>query len=149
LGGWQVSGLVSARTGVPLRVTQPSGIANSRPDFVGGNPVLPGYGATRLYLNKAAFALVPTYPTTGATIRPGTENPSQVHGPGVLTVNTSLGKTFSLKERVRLEVRADWLNAFNHVNYNNPNATINSPIFGALTSDAGPRTGQIGARLTF
>jgi hypothetical protein len=149
LGAWQVSALVSSRTGVPLRVTQPSGIANSRPDFVGGNPVLPGYGATRLYLNKAAFGLVPTYPTTGATIRPGTENPSQVHGPGVLTVNTSLGKTFSLRERVRLEMRADWLNAFNHVNYNNPNATINSPIFGALTSDAGPRTGQIGARLTF
>jgi hypothetical protein len=149
LGGWQVSSIVSARTGVPLRITQPSGIANSRPDFVGGDPVLPGYGTTRLYLNKAAFALVPTYPTTGATIRPGTENPSQVRGPGVLTVNTSLGKTFSLKERVRLEVRADWLNAFNHVNYNNPTAAINSPIFGALTADAGPRTGQIAARLTF
>jgi hypothetical protein len=28
LGGWQVSALVSARTGVPLRITQPSGIAN-------------------------------------------------------------------------------------------------------------------------
>ena len=92
---------------------------NSRSDFVGGHPVLPGYGTTRLYLNKGALAVVATYPTTGATKRPGTENSSQADGPGVLTVNTSLGKT------------------------------VNSPIFGALTSDAGPRTGQIGARVTF
>ena len=129
--------------------TKPSGIANSRPDFVGGNPVLQNDGTTRLYLNKAAFAMVPTYASTGATVRPGNENPSQVHGPGLVTVNASLGKTFAIRERMRLEVRGDWLNAFNHVNYNNPNATLTSPLFGVLPTDVGPRTGQLNARFTF
>src|SRR5262249_38891557 len=129
-GGWQISSIVTGRSGVPLRITQPSGIANSRPDFNGSDPYLPDYRTTRAYLAKAAVTPVPTSPTTTATLRPGTENPSQVRGPGIWTVNTSLGKTFSIGERVRLELRGDWLNAFNHVNYNNPTAAINSPIFG-------------------
>jgi hypothetical protein len=149
LSGWQVSGILTARSGVALRITQPSGIANSRPDFVGGDPMLSNYRTTRVFLNKAAFASVPTYAATGATIRAGTENPSQVHGPGQWTINASLGKTFSFSDRIRLEIRGDWLNAFNHVNYNNPTAAINSPIFGAVTGDAGPRTGQLNARFIF
>lgn len=149
LGGWQVASIFTARSGVPLRITQPSGIAMSRPDFTGGDPVAANYRTTLQYLNKASFALVPTYPTTGATIRPGTENPSQVHGPGNWTVNLSLIKTVSFTESMRLEIRADAFNLFNHVNYNNPNATITSPIFGTLTADAGPRTGQVGARFVF
>jgi hypothetical protein len=147
--GWQISGIFNGRSGIPLRVTQPSGIANSRPDYIGGDPMLSNYRTTRLYLNKSVFALVPTSPATNAPLRAGTQNPSQVLGPGIWTVNTALGKTFSIGERVRLELRGEWLNAFNHVNYNAPTSAINSPIFGVITSDAGPRTGQLNARLTF
>jgi hypothetical protein len=50
---------------------------------------------------------------------------------------------------MRLEIRGEALNAFNHVNYNNPNTSIVSPIFGVITTDLGPRTGQITARFTF
>lgn len=149
LGGWQVASIFTARSGVPLRITQPSGIAMSRPDFVGGNTVLSDYRDTRLYLDKSAYALVPTYATTNATTRPGTQNPSQVHGPGNWTVNLSVVKTVAFTEAIRVEIRADAFNLFNHVNYNNPNATITSPIFGTLTGDAGPRTGQVGARFVF
>jgi hypothetical protein len=35
-GGWQISGIVQARSGGALVVTQPSGIPNSRPDVVSG-----------------------------------------------------------------------------------------------------------------
>jgi hypothetical protein len=110
---------------------------------------LPNYRTTRLFLNKAAFALVPVSPVTNATLRAGTQNPSEVLGPGNITVNASLGKTFSITERIRLEVRGDWLNAFNHVNYSSPTTSISSPIFGALTSDVGPRMGQLNARVQF
>ena len=134
---------------MPLRITQPSGIANSRPDYVGGDPVLSSYRDTRSYLNKVVFTPVATSSVTNATLRAGTQNPSEVFGPGLFNVNASLGKTFAIKERVRLELRGEWLNAFNHVNYNGPTAAINSPIFGALTSDVGPRTGQLNTRLTF
>jgi hypothetical protein len=149
LGGWQISSIITGRTGLPLQIMQPSGIANSRPDYIGGDPSLSNYRTTHLFLNKAVFALVPTSPVTGATLRAGTQNPSEVFGPGAITVNASLGKTFTLHENIKLEMRGDWLNAFNHVNYNNPTTSISSPIFGVVTSDVGPRTGQVNARLTF
>jgi hypothetical protein len=149
LGGWQISGVLNARTGLPLRIAQLSGIPDSRPDYVGGNPVLPDWHDTLLYLNAAAFARVPTYPATNATIRPGTQNPSQVRGPGRRIVNIAVAKTVRLKESMTLQVRAEAFNALNHVNYRPPNTSILSPDFGKITAAAEPRTGQIGVRLTF
>jgi hypothetical protein len=148
--GWQVSSSLTGNTGFPLSVQQPSGIQYSRPDFVGGDPVLANYGQTRHYLNPASFVAVPVYPTTNATIRPGTANPADVRGPGLIAVNASIGRKFNLyHEKVSLEIRSDWLNFLNHVNYNAPNLTFGSPTFGALTSDVGPRSGQMNARFSF
>ena len=149
LGGWQISSILSIRTGVPLRVTQPSGIPMSRPDYVSGDPVLSNWHDTLLYLNKAAFALVPISPVTGATLRPGTANPALVRGLGRWTADISLGKSFRVTESVTLQLRGDAFNAFNHVNYSDPSTGITSPDFGKLTSAPGWRTGQINARLTF
>jgi hypothetical protein len=148
-GGWQLSSIVNMRTGVPLRITQPSGITQSRPDYVGGDTVLPDSRNTLLYINRAAFALVPTSPVTTATLRPGTANPSLISGPGRWQADISLGKTFRLRESMNLQVRADAFNAFNRVNYANPVTSITSPDFGKLTSAPGWRTGQMNARLTF
>jgi hypothetical protein len=71
LGGWQVSGIFTARTGDPLLIFQTSAIENSRPDYIGGPPVLSNYRDTLRYLNKAAFARVALSPVSNATIRPG------------------------------------------------------------------------------
>jgi hypothetical protein len=149
LGGWQISGIVFARTGVPLRVTQTSGIPNSRPDLIGDHPVLENYRDTLLYLDRTQFALVPTSAVTTATLRPGTANPGLIRGPGSWTVNLSLTKGFSMAKDVRLDVRMDAFNAFNRVNYNNPNTNITSPDFGRILGSAGARTAQVGARLSF
>jgi hypothetical protein len=149
LGGWQLSGIVSARTGVPLRVTQPSGISNSRPDLIGDEPVLDDYRDTLVYLDRSQFALVPTSPITTATLRPGTANPGQIRGPGNWSVNLSITKGFRMTETVRLDVRMDAFNAFNRVNYSNPNTNIRSPDFGRILSSTGARTAQLGARLSF
>ena len=149
LGGWQLSGILQARSGVPLRVTQPSGISNSRPDLIGDRPVLDNYRDTRLYLDRTQFALVPTSPITGATLRPGTANPGLIRGPGNWNLNASLVKGFRLRDTVRLDVRLDAFNALNRVNYNNPNTNITSPDFGRLLSAQGARTAQLGARLSF
>ena len=133
-----------------MRVSQASGINNSRADEVPGlNPVLPDWHETLQYLNKAAFTPVPTYPITGATIRPGTQNAAHLHGPGRWFIDMSLSKNFRLKESLKLALRADFFNTFNHVNYSNPDLAITSPQFGKITSAVSPRTGQVGLRLTF
>jgi hypothetical protein len=149
LGGWQLSGILFARTGVPLRVTQPSGISQSRPDLIGDNPVLDNYRDTLMYLDRTQFALVPTSPVTTATLRPGTANPGLIRGPGNWQVNLSLVKAFRLYDQTRVELRMDAFNAFNRVNYANPNTNITSPDFGRILASTGARTAQLGLRLSF
>src|SRR5262245_15910442 len=149
LGGWQIASILSIRSGLPLRITQPSGIGNSRADYIGGNPVLPNWGETLLYLNSAAFQRIPTYSATNATIRPGNQNSNDVRGPQRWVMDVSLGKIFRIREGVNLQVRADAFNALNHVNYSNPNGNITSVDFGRITGAGQSRTGQVGARLTF
>lgn len=149
LGGWQLSGILSTRTGIPLRVTQPSGITQSRPDLLKSDPVLQDYRQTLKYLDTTQFVRVPVSTVTTATLRPGNANPGMVRGPGSWLVNTSIGKVFSIQETMKLELRLDAFNGFNHVNYSNPNTNITSPDFGKILTTAGPRTAQIAARLSF
>jgi hypothetical protein len=149
VGGWEVSGIVSSRSGERLLITQPSGIPNSRPDFVGGNAVLPDWRGTRLYLNRDAFALVPTSPLTRATLRPGTVKPDQVRGPATWVVDGTLAKSFVLRQQMKLQLRADMFNLLNRVNYSGPDTNILSAFFGQIRSAGSARTTQIGARFSF
>lgn len=149
LGGWAISGIFSSRSGERLLITQPSGIPNSRPDFVGGNPVLSDWRKTRLYLDKDSFALVPTSSITRATLRPGTVTPDQVRGPASWTVDVTLAKNIAFTQTMKLQIRADMFNALNRVNYGGPITSILSPFFGQIRSAGSPRTVQVGARLTF
>jgi hypothetical protein len=149
LGGWQISGVVSFRSGEPLRILQPSGIGNSRPDYNGKNQVFEDWRDTLQYLDRAAYDLVPTYPISGATVRPGTQNPGQLEAPGRRRVDLTIAKSFTLRGQVRLQVRAESFNAFNWRQYNDPVNTITAGNFGRITSVAAPRTGQVGLRLTF
>jgi hypothetical protein len=75
-------------------------------------------------------------------------------------VDLSLGKEFPLLERLRLEIRADAYNGFNHVNYGNPDANVGysggvlgDTTAGTVTGPAGGngnmRIMQLGARIVF
>ena len=149
LGGWQLSSVLNFRSGEPLRITQASGISNSRPDYNGGNQVFDNWRDTLQYLDRSAYTLVPTSPITKATIRPGNQNSSQVQGPGRRRVDLTVAKAFTLPNRMQLQVRFESFNVFDWPQYNNPNTSITSPIFGQITSVASTRTGQIGLRMTF
>jgi outer membrane receptor protein involved in Fe transport len=148
LGGWQLSGVVNIRSGEPLRIIQASGIGNSRPDYSGGNQVFDDWRDTLQYLDRSAYTLVPTYPLTRATVRPGTQNPSQVNAPGRRRVDLTIAKTFTLRQ-VQVQVRAESFNAFNWRQYNDPVTSITAGNFGRITGVSATRTGQVGFRLTF
>jgi outer membrane receptor protein involved in Fe transport len=149
LGGWQVSSVLNFRTGEPLRITQASGIGNSRPDYNGGNQVFDDWRETMQYLDRSAYTLVPTSPITRATVRPGNQNSSQVQGPGRRRVDLTLAKAFTLHGHTQFQVRFESFNVFNWRQYENPNTTLTSPTFGLITRVASTRTGQVGVRLTF
>ena len=149
LGGWQLSSVLNFRTGEPLRVTQASGISNSRPDYNGGNQVFDNWRDTRQYLDRSAYTLVPTSPITRATIQPGNQNSSQVQGPGRRRVDLTVAKAFTFHGRSQFQIRFESFNVFNWPQYNNPVLNVVAPNFGQITTVASTRTGQIGLRLTF
>ncbi len=154
-GGWQVSGIFTSRTGNPLTITQPSGIANSRPDLVPGVALVnPDWKDTCnatgcSYLNPAAFAAVPVVPATNATVRAGTYKVGDARSPAEWDMNATFAKNFLLGGDQRLQVRADFFSVFNKKNWGNPSSAINASDFGRITSATGSRSMQIGARLSF
>jgi|GEM_PF-316320 len=171
LGGWQISGILTARSGAPVLITQ--SCANSyhcRPDYVGGNPVLEqpieagtcraGGRCDLQYINTAAFK--PVAVVGGVAIRPGTAGKSLVRAFGSWGVDLSLAKNFKITEGTRLQFRADMFNALNHVNLGGPSSGCGNPAtgpnnsvicstssFGRISSAGGMRSMQMGLRLQF
>ena len=76
-----------------------------------------------------------------------------LRGPAWRNVDVSLGKTFSIRESNRLEIRADMYNAFNHPQFGQPNANIGTSGAGQITNTTnfgGPeRVVQFGAHFWF
>lgn len=157
-GGWQVSPLITVRTGTPYTITLGSdnsltGVGQDRPNVVQGvNPYAknldptPGSGGTvqPVWFNKAALAV----PTTGTF---GNYRPFSQRGPGYANVDVAISKHFALYERANLGLRGEAFNALNHPNYANPvSAGFTSSTFGRITSMANEaRLLQIATKINF
>jgi hypothetical protein len=63
----------------------------------------------------------------------------------------SLAKNNRLTERFNLQFRAEFFNAFNNVNFGQPNRLFNvsAPVFGSITTAGRPREIQFGLKLEF
>jgi hypothetical protein len=72
------------------------------------------------------------------------------HGPGQNVTNLALMKDIQIKEQMRIELRLESYNTFNHVNFNLPTADVNSRNFGRITGDTlGPRVVQLAGKFYF
>ena len=135
-GGWDLSGIYTARTGLPLTVTiaraagtVPSGQTQSqRADFVGGNPYAANRSAAQ-WLNPAAFVL----PAAGTY---GNSGRNRFRGPGLWQADVGLTKRFRVTERVNLDFRAEMFNLFNRAQYGNPVNGRQNATFGQILSTA-------------
>jgi hypothetical protein len=117
LGGWEISGIVTLESGVPLNITtgggqQGNGLPNAtnRPDLVGKISYPQSVGE---WFSTAAFAL----PSVGAW---GNLGHNALRGPGRDNWNLSLFKSFWFKEErgSRLELRFETFNTWNHTQFN-------------------------------
>jgi hypothetical protein len=64
----------------------------------------------------------------------------------------SMSKSFRIREKLSGQFRVESFNTFNHVNLGQPNATVDSPTAGQITSLASlsqMRKLQLGVRLNF
>jgi outer membrane receptor protein involved in Fe transport len=162
LGGWEISGIFSARTGERLIITEPCASNwHCRPDYAGGATVVDrwkdvgtkncivGARCPVQYLNRSAFVAVPVDPGTRIAVRSGNLGNGAVRGPGSWTTDLAVSKNFRVREQINLQLRADTFNALNHVNYSGPSTSITSATFGEISGAGGMRVVQLNGRLTW
>jgi hypothetical protein len=147
-GGWELTGIISARSGAPYNVAIPRDIANIGPRTIGQRPNLvsdPFEGAKQapdLYFVRSAFAEPAPY-TFGNLGR------NAFTGPGSFTFDFGGYKNFDIAERLRLQFRGEFFNGLNNVNFSNPDANFDSPTFGRILSAGEARQIQFGLKLLF
>jgi outer membrane receptor protein involved in Fe transport len=160
---WSLQSVIVARSGFPFNAQifgySPGGYAISRPDLVPGQPIwIKDTGAAGgRSLNPSAFA-------TPATERQGTEGRNDIPGFGLAQMDLSLGRLFPIRERCKLQFRADVFNLLNHPNFTNPAAYIQLGSFylhsskmlnnglgglNPLFQQGGPRSMQLSAKISF
>jgi len=149
--GWVMANRFSTQSGYPLNiyqdqfVPQPNGgYQDYLPDLVPGVPIyLHGPAADvngqpvpgNWRLNSAAFALVPTDPTTGLPVRQGTLGRNFIRGPGFYALNTAVQRSFPIYERLHLIFRVEAFNILNHPNLDYPDNSLSDSTFGQLVGN--------------
>ena len=163
LSGWQVSGISSMATGFPFDISYGGGSSNSllcsasfsfyacgdEPNQTGtialANPrtFVPGTNRTRWFTASAS----------GLSQAPlgqfGTLSRNKYHGPGSINTNLIIAKNFNIRAdgSMRLQLRMESDNVFNHTNFSNPSSVVTSTTNGETLTNPGTlsfgRAGQI------
>lgn len=150
-GGWETAGIATIRSGFPFSVRSGSdrslsGVGSDFADVI-GDPALSSDRSKQdliaRYFNPAAF-IVAAPGTFGNAPR------NFLRGPGSVNFDVSAVKNFPIREKVRMQFRAEFFNAFNHANLGTPFATANTPArMGRIESASAPRIIQLALKLAF
>ena len=169
VGGWSIATLITEQSGQPMAISLASPqLANGsqRPNVSCNQP------RSGLSMNDVALHLAENSAAAGQNkslpfpffnpncfASPGDQTPgnapryfSNLRTDGIHNVDLNLYKSFVPKEGMRLEVRAEMFNFFNHPRFGQPASGVLDPAFGTVSSDAAgeiPRTFQFGLRFEF
>lgn len=141
LGGWKTTGVYRFSTGQPLALYLTGGTAlptygSQRPDLAGELVRTDSSNWRDQYFANPEVVVNPAPFTLGTAPR----TLSSVRAPGVNTANLSLFKGFdlgTLREEMKMEIRAEAFNAFNHPQFCGPNTTLGDSRFGQVRSTCG------------
>jgi hypothetical protein len=148
LKDWQVSALVTAQSGYPF--TPRVGFDNSNTGNVGGSfgydrpdevPLASAPPGAVTYGGRAF--VIPTPYTFGSAGR------NSLRGPGLVTLDAALVRSFQLGAERRLEARLEVYNALNRANLGLPESFVDRPTFGRSLTAGAPRQVQLAVRFTF
>jgi hypothetical protein len=165
---WQVAGIVAAMSGLPIDITD--GGAGSFYGLNGGNNALarPSWatGATSAaatsnvpagyFFNPLAFVrptvlkgqVIPSSNGTATAGATGTDfgnvGRNVLRGPGQNNVDFSIIKRFQIREAKTIELRAEFFNLFNHVNFANPISNMSAVAATSIDPNSGQIVGPAG-----
>ena len=153
--GWQFSALAAVNSGTPftvydsanvsLQAPHPgvSGMFGDRPDVV-GNPNRGAPHSVAQWVSRSAFQRLDPVANAGQF---GNEQRNSIDGPAFGSLDASLNKSFTLKEKTQIQFRAEGFNVTNHANLILPVDDLNSPVFGQITEAQAPRILQFAVKI--
>jgi Carboxypeptidase regulatory-like domain len=158
LNGWTVTGFHRIQSGSPLVFTMGTDVAQNGILQPNGQYALlaPGMSAddvrrdhsstadlVAMYFNTAAFVPVNSVPR-GIY---GDATRGLIYGPGDVNTDLAVMRSINLPSNIRMQLRGEFFNAFNQVNFNNPNTTVSSTSFGRITGTGPARVVQLAAKV--
>ncbi|HZW91550.1 MAG TPA: carboxypeptidase regulatory-like domain-containing protein [Candidatus Eremiobacteraceae bacterium] len=160
IGGWSISTLMTQQSGQPMAISDSlARLANGsqRPNVV-CSQLKSGYSLKAVALSwQNATPL--SFFNSNCFADPGDQNPgnapryfSGLRVNGIHNFDTNLNKSFVPKEGMKIELRAEIFNFFNHPRFAAPNTAFEQTGFGTITGDANgylPRYFQFGLRFEF
>ncbi len=162
LRGWSVDAIFRARSATPVNIVAPGFLfrvrSAGRPDLIPGVPLYvedPAAAGGRR-INRDAFAI--------PFDRQGNLGRNALRGFSVSQLDLGASRHFNLAERMRMQLRADFFNIFNHPNFADPDGFLSDGAlfgqsltmlgrslggFNALYQIGGPRSVQLALKLQF
>ena len=149
-GGWEISGVTEFQSGQPLTIV--TGVDTAGVRDLSTFPGRPNYNPNGIFAKDPVTGDLRTFsiPTNGTGIVVAPLGPNGIlansmpgggnlgrntfRGPSFYNWNVTLLKKITINERWRMQLRSDFVNAWNHNNFANPDARMSSPSFGANTA---------------
>jgi hypothetical protein len=151
IGGWQINGIFSSESGIPLGLTAQN-TTNSlgggeRPNSTGRSAQLSGSIQDRLNRFFDVSQFTQPAPFTFGNVSRTLPN---VRGPRTTNLDVSLFKNFNLTEAVRMQLRGEAFNITNSPMFGLPGTVLGTANFGVITNQSNsPRQIQVALRLDF
>ena len=148
LGNWDINGIWSAHSGgrftpvLGTNVSNSSGGGTQRPNRVLDGNLSADQRSITHWFDTSAFV-------TPAQFTFGNSGTGILVAPGYFDVDLGIVRAFRITERIGLNLRGEAFNAFNHANFNAPNAAIGTAQAGVINSTQPARVVQVALRLLF
>ena len=148
VNGWSLATILTIQSGIPFSVlTNENAYIQARADYVPGcNPTVGGSVESKLnmYFNATCYTPATAIGDFGDTGR------NILLGPNQKNIDFSIIKFFPVTEKVNLEFRTEFFNAFNTVNFANPVNILESANVGQIVATTtGPRIIQFALKVNF
>ena len=147
LGGWQLNGLWTWESGLPLDFAISNTSLNApghinRPNVNGPVQILGHEGPGQYWFDKSAFS-APAANTLGNAGR------DVLAGPRLFNIDASVFRKFRITERFNLEFRAESFNMTNTPWFDRPDTNFSDAAFGQVTTAQGTQAVKVNMNRSF